>query len=122
MTQRRKHKRTEVNLPIYCKFADLNKGRTIASIGKVSDLSICGMKVKVPIQLQDNPNSFMDYFLELPKPYRQIRGQARIVWAYWDDQNQTTEIGMEMTTLDSIQRSDLETILGELNSEKFLAQ
>jgi len=122
MVQRRKHKRVDVNLPIFCKFADLDQQKIVSSIGKVSNLSINGMKVMLPIRFPASQSKVMDYFLELPRPYHQIKGKARIIWAYWDDQNQTTSVGMELTALDLLQRRDLETILCELHSERYLEQ
>jgi c-di-GMP-binding flagellar brake protein YcgR len=122
MVQRRKHKRVEVNLPIFCKFADLERQRIVSSVGKVSDLSMHGMKIMLPIRFPASQNKVMDYFLELPRPYHQIKGKARIIWAYWNDLNQTTEVGMELTALDQLQQQDLETILCELSTERYLEQ
>ncbi|NTV51790.1 MAG: PilZ domain-containing protein [Candidatus Firestonebacteria bacterium] len=122
MEQRRKNKRVEVNLPIYCKFADMNHQKIVSSVGKVSNLSLGGMKIMLPIRFPASQTKVMDYFLELPRPYLQIKGKARIVWAFWDDLSQTTEVGMEMTALDSMQRHELETILCELNQENHLVQ
>jgi c-di-GMP-binding flagellar brake protein YcgR len=118
MIQRRKHKRIDVSLPIFCKFSNAGGKKVVSSIGKVENLSLGGMKIKLPLHCPEFQSHIMDYLLELPKPYRQIKGKARIVWAYWNQQNQTTEVGMEMSVLDHTQRDDLETILCELSVER----
>ncbi len=120
--QRRKHKRVDVNLPIYCKFTNLSHARIVSAAGKVANLSVGGMKVKLPIKVEDSTTKIMDYFLVLPRPYQEIRGKARIVWTYWDDQTKTTEFGMELSSLNQLQQSDLEIILSELSAENYLEQ
>ena len=121
MKQRRKHKRVEVNLPIYCKFADLRKQTMLSSIGQVENISLGGMKIRLPVGFPAQ-SKVVDYLLDLPQPYHRIRGQGRIIWTYWDAQAQATNLGIEMSALDQAQQADLETILSELNPEKYFEQ
>ena len=117
MTQRRKHARVDVNIPIVCTIENREEKIIISSLGNVRNLSLGGMRISLPVHLSTLHSEIVDYYLKLPKPFRKIKGNGNIRWAYWDEQDQCTNLGMEIAPLDQSQRLDLEAILSELGPE-----
>jgi c-di-GMP-binding flagellar brake protein YcgR len=116
-SQRRRHSRMEVNLPIVCNIIDSKNQLEISSKGKVFNLSLSGMKISLPVNLSEIKPKIVDFFLKLPDPFQKISGNGHIRWVYWDENIQQTTIGMELGPLDSLHQTDIEAILNELSND-----
>jgi hypothetical protein len=114
MDQRRKHPRVEVGLPVACVFIDPGDEQTVTSHGTAFDLSLKGMKVSVPIPLPLRKARALNYYLDLPKPFTEITGNAHIKWTRRSPDNRSVVLGVEFHSLSDEQWSDLQTIIQEL--------
>lgn len=118
MTRRRKHSRVDVNLPVSCRFNSDKIRKNIYSIGSVSDLSVGGMKVSLPLSGDSLPDASLHYNLQLPSPFSGFSGNGEIKWQLQDERNQRLLFGLSFSSLSEEQQKDLESIISELQEDK----
>ena len=122
MDYRRKSPRIAVDLPIVCHLTGRHPTKTFSSAGRVRDLSVCGMRVEVPVPLRALGSAGVDYDLPLPAPFRAVTGNGRIRWAAWNEAANHTVFGMEIIWLDQADHEAMELILAELAEEHRLSR
>ncbi|MEW6516604.1 MAG: PilZ domain-containing protein [candidate division FCPU426 bacterium] len=111
MDSNRKFQRVNVNLSVACRFPGSSTTR-----GEVSDLSLGGMKVSVPID-QIPSSEELWYDIHLPAPFAHLSGSGKVRWQQADPGQQRLWLGMEFVSLSEEQRKDLEHIIGELEED-----
>ncbi|MBN1595436.1 PilZ domain-containing protein [candidate division FCPU426 bacterium] len=117
MMERRKYKRLEVNLPVLCNIIDDDHEILISSSGKVTNISLGGMKIALPIRLLAVKSRLVEYTVDLPEPYVPLSGQGSICWSVWDEENQEMSLGLELGELGEKQFISLESMLVELTGD-----
>ncbi len=117
MTRRRKHSRVDVNIPVSCRFSSDKIQKNIFTTGSVSDLSVGGMKVSLPLSGDSLPTASLHYNLQLPAPFSGFSGNGEIKWQLQDKRNQRLLFGLSFSSLSEDQQKDLESIIDELNED-----
>ena len=104
-------KRVDVDLPITVSIDD----EQIQSAGRVSDLSINGMKVTLPLPFGMIEEETLDFNLELPNPFSKIKGRGKVQWKSWDGDNNCMQCGLKLEPMTLKQLSDIDEIVNELS-------
>jgi c-di-GMP-binding flagellar brake protein YcgR len=112
--QRRKHSRVDVGLSISCTFIDRVHETKFTVLCHAFDLSLTGMKISVPVPVPLLHVRELEYYLDLPKPFIEIAGNAHIKWASRSPDNSSMQLGVEFSSLTPEQQTDLRHILSEL--------
>jgi len=113
MDQRRKFKRLNVHIPIHCTLITRD-GKRLISRGLAFDLSLGGLKIKIPLPPQLTDLADVKYYLDLPQPFVAIAGQGKIKWVERVGRAHLV-IGLEFADLNNEQWSDLLQLVLELN-------
>jgi c-di-GMP-binding flagellar brake protein YcgR len=114
MNQRRKHSRVDIEFPIFCILKDREQNKTLNVSGIIYDLSLGGMKIKVPLPQAFHQAQSIDYSIKLPEPFKSIRGSGDVKWLKRDDVNHVIYFGIAFQALEDHQRADLICIVDEL--------
>jgi hypothetical protein len=115
--QRGSDDRVKVDLPITFTYEDEKTNRKISSRGHIEDMSINGMRVHLPLSSEIIENNHIDFLLELPNPFQQIKGHGKIQWKRWNADKQCTTCGLKLEPMTLSQLSDIDLIINELSEE-----
>ncbi|MCD4812512.1 PilZ domain-containing protein [bacterium] len=110
----RKFARVDMNYPVICVFTDNDLGKDIKATGYVNDLSLGGMKVRVPIPPELHNATSLVYSLTLPEPFHTLTGQGAIVWQDKNTAENMLYFGMSFSALSVNDRRTLLAIINEL--------
>lgn len=113
----RQEARAQVDLPLLFTYEDKDSNKKITSQGKINDLSINGMKVDLPLSAEIFENNPIDFDIQLPHPFKQIKGQGKIQWKRWDAAKKCTTCGLKLETMTLRQLTDIDIIISEVLDE-----
>lgn len=108
-------KRVNVDLPITVSVDDKKSKRKISSKGRVSDLSINGMKLALPLPFGMVDENSFDIDLDLPNPFTKIKSHGQVKWKTWNEKDKCVECGLELEPMTLQQLADLDCIVDELS-------
>jgi hypothetical protein len=106
--------RIDVDLPVRCVYEDEKQNRKVTLWGRIKDLSINGMKLMLPLSSEIIENQYLDFDLDLPNPFSQIKGHGEIQWKQWDKLKNYTACGLKLEPMTLKQLSELDTIIAEV--------
>jgi c-di-GMP-binding flagellar brake protein YcgR len=123
MSQRRKHDRVNVNLPISCNFLNSSLSqKKLITMGNVYNLSMGGMKIGLPCSEESMYSEAMRYFVHFPAPFNKFNGDGKVKWSYRDPNKNLLIFGMEFSNLNEDQRKELEHIIDELDDDNSIKE
>ena len=116
MLKKRLNERVEVDLPVICVLEpDQIKGQTAP--GRISDLSISGMKFSLALPFRALRSKLIDFILDLPAPFGTIKGHGEIQWKRWDANKRCTSCGIKLSPLSLKHLETLDAIVEEVKSD-----
>jgi hypothetical protein len=115
VSAKRLNDRVEVELPI--SFRLDTQAQPFEMLGRVDNLSINGMKISFPNPVHSITSKVIDFVLELPKPFKRIKGNGEIQWKRWDAEKKCTTCGLKLSPLSINHLTDLDTIINEIQDE-----
>jgi hypothetical protein len=118
MKKQQADERVSVDLPIRFVYEDPKSRRKICAEGRVNDISINGMKIDLPLSSEILENNPIDFDLDLPNPFQQIKGQGEIRWKRWNQEKGCTTCGLKLEPLTLKQLVDLDTIVTEVLADE----
>lgn len=118
MSKQRTEERVTVDFPFLCTVKNHAQPKQWVTLpGKIDDLTINGMKIRVPLPPDMLADDYLDFDLELPKPFAKIRGNGAIQWKRWNAEKQCTTCGVKLEPLTLDQLTDLDVIVNELQMD-----
>ena len=116
MKKNRPDQRVEVNFPVVCTLEN-RRNKKLLSEAKLSNMSINGMKIDIPLPPNMLKQSIIDIDLNLPQPFAKIRSHGKIKWKKWQKDKKHTSCGVKLEPLTLKQLFDLHTIIDEVSAE-----
>ncbi|MEW6515911.1 MAG: PilZ domain-containing protein [candidate division FCPU426 bacterium] len=113
----RSDERISVDLPITFTYENENLQHKISSRGRIQDISLNGMKVELPLSAELIENHALDFAVELPNPFMQIKGHGKIQWKKWDAERNCTTCGLKLEPMTLKQLSELDIIISEVTAD-----
>jgi len=115
---RRSDERIHVDLPITFMYENEHRNHKLSSHGRIQDISLNGMKVELPLSAELIENRSLDFAVELPNPFMQIKGHGQIQWKRWDAERNCTTCGLKLEPMTLKQLSELDIIISEITEDQ----
>lgn len=116
MMKKRMNNRIAVDLPVTCSIEQPGN-REQQTQGRVLDLSISGIQMDLPLSPAQVGNTVMDFVLDLPSPFKKIKGAGEIQWKRWNQDSQSTTCGIKLMPMHLEQLQALDIIIEEVRAE-----
>jgi hypothetical protein len=113
--KKRMNERIAVNLPVTCSLAD--KKHDHHAHGKVTDLSISGMQLELPLHFSKVKSKVIDFVLELPHPFSRIKGAGEVQWQRWNSGKQSVTCGLKLAPMSLRHLEELDMIVTEIKED-----
>jgi hypothetical protein len=116
VNKNRRNERVNVSIPIQCTIATPQQEKIFTA--EITDMSIEGVRLNIPLGFSKIKSKMLDFILDLPKPFKTIRGNGEIQWKKWNADKKCTTCGLKLSPMRLEQLQDIDTIISEIRSEK----
>ncbi len=106
--------RVYVDLPVTFTYEDEKGIRKICTQGRIQDISLNGMRVELPLSSELIERNRLDFKLDLPNPFVEIKGHGKIQWKRWNDEKNCTTCGLKLEPMTLKQLTDMDIIISEV--------